>query len=170
MPVRVRPDVYGFQGEWPDELLWYARGVGRMQQRPDTDPTSRRYQANVHGNQPEGQRPREWDQCEHQTWFFCPWHRAYVYCWETIVQAAIVELGGPPDWSLPYWNYSDEQNTNARILPPAFRAATLPGGTPNPLLCQRGSEGELRSGNLPASHVSSQERPATGSRNDCHAM
>ena len=140
MPVRVRPDVYGLQGEWPDELLWYARGVGRMQQRPDTDPTSWRYQANVHGNQPEGQRPGEWDQCEHQTWFFLPWHRAYVYCWEMIVQAAIAELGGPADWSLPYWNYSDQQNPSARILPPAFRARTLPDGTLNPLLCARGSK------------------------------
>ena len=153
MAVRPRPDVYGLS-EWDDSLLWYARAVGQMQQRPDTDPTSWRYQANVHGNWPEGQRPGEWDQCEHQTWFFLPWHRAYLYCWETIVQAAIVELGGPADWSLPYWNYSAPGDPNARVLPPAFRAQTLPDGTTNPLLCQRGSRANSGQVIFPASHVS----------------
>src|SRR3984885_8625264 len=154
MAVRVRPDVYGLQ-DWGDPLLWYARAVAHMQQRPDTDPTSWRYQANVHGNLPPGQLAGRWDQCEHQTWFFLPWHRAYLYCWESIVQAAIVEIGGPAGWSLPYWNYSNTTNPNARILPPAFRASTLPDGTtPNPLLCQRGSKANSGQVVFPASHVS----------------
>ena len=153
MTVRVRRDVYGLEA-WDDVLLWYARGVGHMQERSVTDPTSWQYQANVHGASPEGQRPGEWDQCEHQTWFFLPWHRAYVYCWETIVQAAIVELGGPADWSLPYWNYSDEQNPNARILPSAFRVATLPDGTPNPLVSVRGSRANSGQPIFPTTHVS----------------
>jgi tyrosinase len=136
MPVRVRRDVYGLP-EWDDVLLWYARAVVHMKQRPLTTPTSWDFQAAVHGRQPEGQKPGVWDECQHETWFFLPWHRAYVYCWETIVQAAIVELGGPGDWSLPYWNYSDERNANARILPPAFRAQKTPDGSDNPLLVER---------------------------------
>jgi tyrosinase len=140
--------------EWDEVLLWYARAVRHMQQRHETDPTSWRYQANVHGNQPEGQRPGEWDECEHQTWFFLPWHRAYLFCWETIVQAAIVQLGGPAEWSLPYWNYSDAHNPQARILPPAFRAHTLPDGTPNPLRCQRGSTANSGQVIFKPSHVS----------------
>ncbi len=136
MAIRTRRDVYGLQ-EWDDVLVWYARAVERMQHRIATDPTSWRYQANVHGALPENQRPGEWDQCEHQTWFFLPWHRAYLYCWESIVQAAIVELGGPADWSLPYWNYSDARNPNARVLPAAFRDTQTPDGTRNPLVVQR---------------------------------
>jgi tyrosinase len=44
-----------------------------------------------------------------------------------------VQLGGPADWALPYWNYSDGTNPSARSLPPAFMAATLPDGAANPL-------------------------------------
>jgi tyrosinase len=34
---------------------------------------------------------------------------------------------------LPYWNYSDSTNPNAQVIPPAFREATMPDGTNNPL-------------------------------------
>ena len=45
-------------------------------------------------------------------------------------------LGGPADWALPYWNYSDAGNPKARSLRPEFFAPTIPGGGANPLLLQ----------------------------------
>jgi tyrosinase len=57
----------------------------------------------------------------------------YLACFEQIVGATVVELGGPRDWALPYWNYSDAANSDGRKLPPAFRAARTPEGDDNPL-------------------------------------
>jgi tyrosinase len=57
----------------------------------------------------------------------------YLGFFEQIVGAAVKSLGGPDDWALPYWNYSDPSQPNARRLPQAFRDATTPDGTPNPL-------------------------------------
>ena len=45
--------------------------------------------------------------------------------------------GGPDDWALPYWNYSDSTQANARTLPGAFALATLPDGSDNPLRVER---------------------------------
>ena len=149
----MRPNVYGLE-PWDEVLVWYARAVAHMKQRGIDDPTSWQFQANVHGATPEGQRPGVWDQCEHQTWYFLPWHRAYVYCWESLVQEAIVELSGPAGWSLPFWNYSDPQNPRARVLPPAFRSKTMPDGTANPLLVRRGSKANSGDPIFPTSHVS----------------
>jgi tyrosinase len=104
-----------------------------MQGRPLHDPTSWSYQAAVHGRIPNGQDPQFWDQCQHQTWYFLPWHRGYLWRFEEIVRAAIAEMGGPAQWALPYWNYSDSQRANARVLPQAFRDHHLPDGTNNPL-------------------------------------
>src|SRR5262249_31302314 len=74
-----------------------------------------------------------WRQCQHFCWFFLPWHRMYLLHFERTVAAAIGQLGGPADWALPYWNYSDDGNPDARRLPPAFRELTMPDGSANPL-------------------------------------
>ena len=66
-----------------------------------------------------------------------PWHRGYLAAFEAIVRDAIVAAGGPDDWALPYWNYSDTTQVNARTLPGAFSLATLPDGTDNPLRVER---------------------------------
>jgi tyrosinase len=57
----------------------------------------------------------------------------YLHYFEQIVAATVAQLGGPADWALPYWNYSDPNNANARRIPPAFRAARTPDGANNPL-------------------------------------
>src|SRR3954470_24909826 len=57
----------------------------------------------------------------------------YLHFFEDIVGAEVVKLGGPADWALPYWNYSDAGDPNARLLPVPFRAATKGDGTPNGL-------------------------------------
>jgi tyrosinase len=145
--MRTRRDVWTLQQPWDPVIEWYARGIAAMQARPITDPLSWRYQAAIHGYHPDvdpysqpgetlpefGEIERYWNQCQHSSWFFLPWHRVYLGIWERILGDAIVQLGGPADWALPYWNYSDSANPDARRLPPAFMAATLPDGTPNPL-------------------------------------
>jgi tyrosinase len=144
--VRTRKNALHL-GNPGDDLDWYGKAVADLQSRPVTDPTSWRYQAAVHGylraidpnptNVPfpsAADQHNFWNQCQHQSWYFLPWHRAYLICFEQIVAAAVVKVGGPQGWALPYWNYSNPANNNqARLMPAAFVPATLPGGHANPL-------------------------------------
>jgi len=145
---RTRKDIWKLSST-DDTLKWYARAVAVMQKRPITDSTSWRYQAAIHGYDPQqdpffnpaeklppqSEQDSYWLQCQHGSWFFFPWHRGYLHYFEDIVRAAIKDLGGPADtWALPYWNYSDSANPNARCLPPAFWDPKFPDGGPNPLL------------------------------------
>lgn len=63
-----------------------------------------------------------WNQCQHATWYFLPWHRGYLLGIETILRQHIIKLGGPDDWALPYWDYNDEKNWEGKAvkIPPAF--------------------------------------------------
>jgi len=152
--MHTRRNVWRLSQPWDDILLWYAKGVRELQTRPITDPTSWTSLAAIHGfdqdlwtaldylkpNSPlpsDADQARFWKQCQHQTWHFLPWHRGYLSSFEAIMRAAIVKLGGPDDWALPYWNYSDSQDPNARKLPTAFGQARLPDGKANPLLVTR---------------------------------
>lgn len=146
--VRIRESVWSLP-QWDDTLLWYARAVKEMWNRPLNDPTSWRYQAAVHGydasnpwlqalEQPGEQHPTNeldvWSQCQHGSWYFLPWHRGYLGCFEAIVLEAIKSLGGPhEDWALPYWNYSDGNDPNARLVRPEFLDSNWPDGNDNPL-------------------------------------
>src|SRR5437764_1162757 len=128
--VRERKDVWKLS-EWDPILMWYARAIAKMQTRPIQDPTSWRYQAAIHdyisgadplANQGDvlpsnADQLRFWRQCQHNSWFFLPWHRMYLHYFDQIVAATVVQLGGPADWVLPYWNYSDANNADARRLP-----------------------------------------------------
>ncbi len=75
-------------------------------------------------------------QCQHGSWHFLSWHRGYLFAFEAIVAAKVRELTGE-DWALPYWNYLDEENPNARKVPDALLAPLQPDGTPNPLIRYR---------------------------------
>jgi tyrosinase len=158
--IRKRRDAWKLK-VWDDTLLWYAKAVGELQKRPINQPLSWRYQAAIHdyvaGQDPLAQ-PREklpakadqkrfWAQCQHFSWYFLPWHRMYLFYFEQIIAATIVELKGPKGWCLPYWNYSDSNNPDARRLPLAFRTKTLPDKkTANPLFVAErdaGNNGEI---------------------------
>jgi tyrosinase len=127
-------------------LEWYGKAVGELQRRPITDVTSWWSLGAMHGFEPQAWQgfgfvkpstplpappiqKKLWSQCQHQTWYFLPWHRGYLAAFETIIRDTVKKLGGPADWSLPYWNYSDA--ASQRELPPAFAKATLPGGGKN---------------------------------------
>lgn len=142
--IRLRKNVHMLGGDWADEILWYARGVKALKARSLADPTSWLFYAGIHGAygdlsrfvpgltnlweyygiiEPSTQRPGAadtalyWNQCQHQSWYFLPWHRGYLLGIERLLRDCILALGGPEDWALPYWNYF---GTGQQGLPPAF--------------------------------------------------
>ncbi|HVO48427.1 MAG TPA: tyrosinase family protein [Steroidobacteraceae bacterium] len=163
---------------WSDSLLWYARAVGEMQKRPITDKTSWRYLAAMHGFEPslwraqgylqpneklppQAEQDRYWQQCQHQSWYFLPWHRAYLRSFEEIVRATIAALeepGAPRDWALPYWNYSDRNDPNALKLPAAFAQKSLPDGSPNPLFVKARFGASVAAADVDLTHRLAEDR------------
>jgi tyrosinase len=115
----------------------YAKAVAIMKTRPAADPTSWTYQAAMHGTHVSAIKPL-WNGCQHGTWFFLAWHRLFIYYFEQIVRAAVVQAGGSADWCLPFWDYGagGQQGT----LPSAFRQPTVNGGL-NPLYEPRRAPG-----------------------------
>jgi tyrosinase len=144
----TRKNVWELGGDWADPILWYARGVKAMKARALNDPTGWRFFGAIHGiDQGLWQQlgylsssdpmpssadiSTYWNQCQHGSWYFLPWHRGYLLAVEAMVRDAVVKLGGPADWALPYWNYF---KPNENQLPPAFASANWPDGTgDNPL-------------------------------------
>lgn len=146
------------------DLLWYAKAVGVMQSRQLDDQHSWWFFAAMHGEYvtpdsvaaaagqgvllwkdipapptvPVTPLPNKsvsdsfWNQCQHQSWFFLPWHRGYLLALEAHIRAAVIALDGPSTWALPYWNYFGPGDQFK--IPPAFTQASLPDGSPNPLL------------------------------------
>ena len=140
-------------------LSAYSNAVRAMQSRPASDPTSWAFQAALHGTRASKPLPGQ-NQCQHATWFFPCWHRMFLYCFERIVRAAVIEAGGPRDWALPYWNY--ELGGAAAAIPKAFRSQTA-GGRHNPLYVSQRAPG-INSGHaLPSAATTSKHaisRPA----------
>ena len=148
MAQPLRSNVWELGDPWAEPVLWYARGVGAMQQRALAEPTSWRFYAAIHGfdqtlwttfgyldppvTPPSIAAQRQfWNQCQHGSWYFLPWHRGYLLAFEATVRAAVVALGGPADWALPYWNYLKAGQSE---LPPAFGTTDWPDGPDgNPL-------------------------------------
>lgn len=116
---------------WDDITEDYARAIATMQARPATDPTSWTFQAAIHGSYSAPPRGTSFNECQHASWFFLPWHRMYLYFFERIVRAAVIANGGDPEWALPYWNYDQPNPRNT--LPKPLRTPKLPDGTANPL-------------------------------------
>ena len=131
--LHVRRDIWELEKNGPFDpiTLAYAEAVKVMQARPATDPTSWTFQSAIHGSYAAPPAGADWNQCQHQGWFFLPWHRMYLYFFERIVRAAVVAAGGPADFALPYWNYDKPFPGNT--IPIGLRTQTLPDGTPNPL-------------------------------------
>ncbi len=145
-----RQDLAKLGPGWNDTVLWYAKAVAKLDELAIDDRTSWRFLAAIHGFDETGWqdarlfRPGEntptdlvnqtyGDQCQHGTWYFLPWHRGYLAAFEAIVAAKIKDMNGPDDWALPYWNYLDATNPDARRIPPVFLEKRLPDGEPNPL-------------------------------------
>ncbi len=147
---RTRREVRSLGDTWNATTLWYAKAVRALQQRPIAQKTSWRYLAAMHGFDgrrwaqfgylrqgealpPTAEQQKYWNQCQHQSWYFLPWHRAYLLSFERILRSVIADLQGPDDWALPYWNYSSTTVANASTIPDAFVQTKLPDGSDNPL-------------------------------------
>ena len=149
--VNIRQNVWDID-DWADPVLWYARGVEAMMARELDEPTGWRFYAAIHGV--NGQRwadlgyldendripeqevqEKYFSQCQHGGWYFLPWHRGYLLAFEKVVRAAVVDLEGPEDWALPYWNYFKDGQS---ALPPAFASRDWPDGEgTNPLFVEQ---------------------------------
>jgi tyrosinase len=146
----VRREVWSLAPEDP-VITAYARAVAHMRERAASDPTSWSYQAAMHGSEVTPTRPL-WNQCQHRSWYFLPWHRMFLYHFEQIVRAAVIATGGPTDWALPYWNYG-LGGRNA-TLPLPFRKPTLADGSVNPLYVEARAPGINSGATLPAAATS----------------
>ncbi|WP_295316421.1 tyrosinase family protein [Roseobacter sp.] len=142
MTHRVRKSVWGLP-DGDETLMWYERAVEALWQLPVDDPRGWWFMGAVHGVPPSfpniAARAQFWDQCQHQSWFFLPWHRGYIAAFEAVIAQEVASLGGPEDWALPYWNYSQDlaDNPDARRLPSPFRDQLKPDGTRNYLFSRR---------------------------------
>jgi tyrosinase len=146
----VRREIWGLAPDDPT-VLAYARAVAHMQERQPSDPTSWSYQAAMHGSEASPTQPL-WNQCQHRSWYFLPWHRMFLYHFEQIVRAAVIATGGPADWALPYWNYGLGGRNAALPLP--FRQPKLADGSANPLYVSARAPGINSGATLPAAATS----------------
>jgi tyrosinase len=134
----VRRDIWALEDEqqWHPITDAYARGILVMQGRGPDEPTSWLYQAAIHGLVTVQPGDDFRDQCQHNSWYFLPWHRMYLYWFERMVRDALQEVPEVDEelkktWTLPYWDY--ERTDQTATLPPAFREEQMPDGQPNPL-------------------------------------
>lgn len=152
--THIRRDVYKLP-PGDKTLEWYGKAVLALRQRDLTKANSWTYLAAMHGANENLYRQAgyitaathfptplpaapAWNQCQHQSWFFLPWHRGYLAAFEAIVRDVIADMpGGPSDWALPYWNYNDTHNPDRLKMPDAFAQPTLPNGDPNGLYVER---------------------------------
>ncbi|MDQ3474710.1 MAG: tyrosinase family protein [Acidobacteriota bacterium] len=129
------------------ELAAFKNGVAVMKARSTNDPTSWAYQAAIHGTTLTPTQTA-WNTCQHNITHFFSWHRMELCFFERILRKA----SGRPSLGLPYWNYSDSADPNARFLPAAFRT---PANATNPLFtANRNANINNGTGQLAASAVS----------------
>jgi tyrosinase len=123
LPPFVRQSIASLSAA---QITSLQHGIQVMMSRSVSDPTSYRFQANIHGTLDAATTPEEiasWNNCEHGSYFFLSWHRMYLYFFDRILRAA----AGDPNLVLPYWNWADPAQ---RTLPSAFR---IPASASNPL-------------------------------------
>lgn len=123
--VRVRENITTFAAD-PTKLAALKKGVSVMKQRSmmnADDPTGWTYWASSHGT-PNAVPPALVDiynQCQHGSPYFYPWHRAFLYYFEEVLRSA----SGDSNLNLPYWNWYSNP-----AIPAAF---TSPANSTNPL-------------------------------------
>ena len=127
----VRKNIHSEEAQADVQALNKALQI--MREKDCTDPTSWYYQSGIHwvpdtvytqnfcsSYQNISQLKESWDNCTHSKGseiHFLVWHRLYIYHFEKIVR----KLSGKKDFALPYWDYTNTQNTKVnRTLHPLF--------------------------------------------------
>ncbi|VAI11605.1 unnamed protein product [Triticum turgidum subsp. durum] len=119
-PLRVRRPVHAVGAEY---MAKYERAIALMKALPHTDPRSFYQMANIHcayctGSYRQTTHP-ELDMQIHFSWFFFPFHRAYLYFFERIA----AKLLGEPDFALPFWSWDVPDGMR---MPPEFANSSSP--------------------------------------------
>ena len=109
-------------GLWNETVLAYALAFGELAKPKPNRPASwdLTYQAAVHDMNPLPPRGDLRAQCQHDTWFFLPWHRMYLLHFEAVIRAIILDLPAGP--------ISDETRFGRQRCPMA-RPTRWPGPT-----------------------------------------
>ena len=149
--TRIRRNIYDLGSDWAEPILWYVRAVKAMKSRDLDENTSWLFYSGIYGYNcglwdfhrliPAGQsepsqavQDKFWNQCQHGTWYFLPWHRGYGLALEAVLLNRIKAQNGSYDtWAMPYWNYF---KTGQNDLPPAFASPDWPDGQGGPLFVQ----------------------------------
>src|SRR4051812_19164957 len=102
----VRREIWHLErtNTWDPITLAFAKAIKAMKQLPfPQDQTNYEYQASMHGSNTTGGPGPDgvWNMCQHQTWYFFPWHRMYILWFERIVRDIVRSQGGPAGWALP---------------------------------------------------------------------
>jgi tyrosinase len=105
----------------------------QISQDPLADPKTRpaSFPKGVDPPPDAAERATFWRQCQHNSWFFLPWHRMYLHHFERMIMAHVADLGGPKDWALPYWDWTATDGDGK--IPVALRNPKLSDGTENHL-------------------------------------
>ena len=125
-PFRFRPTRRsGFAGAWRrswptrprlKQLVKAYGALKALQSSPD-NPINWCNQANIHYNHCSFPGPNAYYLQIHFGWLFFPWHRGYLYFYETIMGYLIDD----PSFALPYWDW-----TTTPVVPDVFFDETSP--------------------------------------------
>ncbi|XYH92690.1 tyrosinase family protein [Sorangium sp. So ce1128] len=112
MFTRVRKSVYDLTPYEIDRLRYAFDAIRRLSIEDPSDPRGWFEQAKAHcwhcGGLPDAETVDI-----HHSYYFLPWHRAYLYFYEKILGSLI----GDPEFALPYWDWDTE---GRRFLPPLY--------------------------------------------------
>ncbi|KAI3959946.1 hypothetical protein MKX01_030237 [Papaver californicum] len=147
-PLRVRKAAHKYN---PDDIAKFEAAIAKMKALPANHPWNYYQQATIHCTYCNG----AFDQLNtkdallqiHESWFFLPWHRYYVYFWEKILRKLI----GDDTFAIPFWNWDtpigmcippmylnskstlfDETRDERHYNPPSVLDYKYTWGNPNP--------------------------------------
>lgn len=107
--TRVRPAIQCADKEYVAKL---AKAYELMRALPDSDPRSMTQQSNLHcaycGGAFIAPGSNNTGIDIHFSWFFFPWHRAYIYFHERILQSLLNDT----TFSLPFWNWDGQLDSS----------------------------------------------------------
>ncbi|KAF1882020.1 hypothetical protein Lal_00038663 [Lupinus albus] len=106
--VKVRPAAHLVDETY---IQNYKEAIRRMKALPADDPRNFTQQANIHCAYCDGAYPQPGFSDTkhvvqvHNSWFFFPFHRWYIFFYERILASLIKDLD--PNFTIPFWNWDN---------------------------------------------------------------